>query len=194
ARLYDRALTADEVAASAGTIRTSISDEEVAAALDEATRARRKHLAAELMRLKAEIHSFEGRKAFAVTPQDAHVIRLLVRGNVLQPAEPLAPGGLLGMTASHPSFDLAPDASDADRRRKLAAWIASPDNPTFARTIVNRLWHYHFGRGLVETTNALGCRGGQPSHPDLLDWLAAELIEHRWSLKHVHKLIVTSAT
>jgi Protein of unknown function (DUF1553)/Protein of unknown function (DUF1549)/Concanavalin A-like lectin/glucanases superfamily/Planctomycete cytochrome C len=194
ARLYDRALTAGEVAASAGTIRTSISDEELAAALDEASRARRKQLAAELARLRAEIVSYRDRKAFAVTPQEAPLAHLLLRGNVMQPAEAIAPGGVSAMTSSRPSFDLAPDAADADRRRKLAAWIASPDNPLFARTIVNRLWHYHFGRGLVETPNDLGFSGGQPSHLELVDWLSAELIEHRWSLKHLHKLIITSAT
>jgi hypothetical protein len=89
---------------------------------------------------------------------------------------------------------LPPDASDADRRRKLAEWIASEQNPLLARTIVNRVWHYHFGRGLIDTPNDLGFNGGQPTHRELLDWAACELIERKWSLKELHKLIVTSAT
>jgi hypothetical protein len=194
ARLYDRALSADEVAASAGTIRTFISEEELYAELDAAGRTRRKELVAELARLRSEILRYRDRKAFAVTPQDAPVAHLLVRGNATQPAEPIAPGGVLAIKSSSPDFGLAPSANDADRRRKLAEWIASPNNPLFARTIVNRLWHYHFGRGLVETTSDLGFSGGQPSHPELLDWLSAELIERKWSLKELHKLIVTSAT
>jgi len=72
--------------------------------------------------------------------------------------------------------------------------VTSRDNPLFARVIVNRLWHHHFGVGLVETPSDLGFNGGRPSHPELLDWLAAELVEAGWSLKHVHRLIVDSAT
>ncbi len=194
ARLYGRALTANEIAASASIIPTSVSDEEIDAELDPAGRARRKELAAELARLREVFLSYRNRKAFAVTPQEAPVAHLLVRGNATQPAEPVAAGGVLAMKSSSPDFSLAPDAADADRRRKLVEWIASPQNPLFARTIVNRLWHYHFGRGLVETPNDLGFSGGQPSHPELLDWLAAELIERKWSLKEMHRLIVTSAT
>jgi hypothetical protein len=76
----------------------------------------------------------------------------------------------------------------------LAKWIASAENPLTARVIVNRLWHYHFGRGLVETPSDFGINGAKPTHPELLDWLASELIARGWSLKAVHRLIVTSAT
>jgi hypothetical protein len=76
----------------------------------------------------------------------------------------------------------------------LADWLASPENPLPARVIVNRLWHYHFGTGIVETPSDFGINGGRPSHPELLDWLANELITHGWSLKHIHKLILLSRT
>jgi hypothetical protein len=76
----------------------------------------------------------------------------------------------------------------------LAEWITHPKNPLFARVIVNRLWNYHFGIGLVDTPNDFGFNGGRPSHPELLDWLAAELAENGWRLKQLHRLIVTSAT
>ena len=80
------------------------------------------------------------------------------------------------------------------RRTALANWIASEKNPLTARVIVNRLWHYHFGAGLVATPNDFGFNGGRPSHPQLLDYLASELIDSGWSLKHIHRLIVRSAT
>jgi len=79
-------------------------------------------------------------------------------------------------------------------RLELANWIASPDNPLTARVWVNRLWHYHFGRGLVETPNDFGVKGSPPSHPELLDWLASELIRSGWSTRHIHRLIVGSRT
>ncbi|HUQ72248.1 MAG TPA: DUF1553 domain-containing protein, partial [Planctomycetaceae bacterium] len=78
------------------------------------------------------------------------------------------------------------------RRRALAEWIASRDNPLSARVMVNRLWQWHFGRGLVTSTNNFGLQGDAPTHAALLDWLAAEFIEHGWSLRHIHRLILTS--
>ncbi|HLQ44122.1 MAG TPA: DUF1553 domain-containing protein, partial [Planctomycetaceae bacterium] len=91
-------------------------------------------------------------------------------------------------------FHLPKDASDGDRRQALAAWITDRRNPLLARVMVNRLWQTHFGVGFVETPSDFGFNGGRPSHPELLDWLAAELMDHGWSLKHIHRLIVTSAT
>ncbi len=80
------------------------------------------------------------------------------------------------------------------RRMTLANWIASPDNPLTARVIVNRLWHWHFGQGIVKTPSDFGKLSGGPSHPQLLDWLANYLVEKEWHLKAVHRLIVTSRT
>jgi hypothetical protein len=79
-------------------------------------------------------------------------------------------------------------------RTELADWLTKPDHPLTARVIVNRLWQHHFGRGLVSTPNDFGTRGVPPTHPGLLDWLSTELVRSKWSLKHIHRLIVTSAT
>jgi hypothetical protein len=119
---------------------------------------------------------------------------MLLRGDPLQKGDIIAPGGLAGLKVLSVSFDLEPTAPEGERRKKLAQWITRADNPLFARTIANRVWHYHFGRGLVETPSDLGFNGGLPSHPELLDYLASELIANRWSLKHLHRLILTSAT
>jgi len=194
AALYDRALSAAEVAASAGTINRTVSDEEIVAELNDTTRRRFAELKTEVTRLTSELALYRERQAYAVTPQSAPVMHRLVRGNVEQPAEPIAASGIACLTASGPEFGLSPEASDKDRRVKLAEWIASEKNPLFARTIVNRLWQHHFGRGLVETPSDLGFSGGQASHPELLDFLARELIASRWSLKAIHRLIVTSET
>ncbi|MEO1983170.1 MAG: DUF1553 domain-containing protein, partial [Fuerstiella sp.] len=80
------------------------------------------------------------------------------------------------------------------RRMVLAQWIASPDNPLTARVMVNRLWHWHFGRGIVATPSDFGQLSGGQSHRELLDWLALEFVKGKWSLKDLHRLIVTSAT
>lgn len=92
------------------------------------------------------------------------------------------------------SLDLALDTPERQRRLAFANWIASKDNPLTARVIVNRLWQFHFGTGIVDTPSDFGLNGAPPSHPELLDWLARELMDHRWSLKHIHRLILNSDT
>ena len=78
------------------------------------------------------------------------------------------------------------------RRLALARWIASDENPLTARSIVNRVWQYHFGKGLVKTANNFGAKGSKPTHPELLDWLTADFIAHGWKLKRLHRVIMTS--
>jgi mono/diheme cytochrome c family protein len=118
-------------------------------------------------------------------------VRRLHRGDVTQPKEEIGPGVLAGVGGT---VSIPPGASDPERRLALARWIADPGNPLTARVMVNRLWHYHFGTGLVDTPSDFGKNGGRPSHPELLDFLACELIRQHWSLKSIHRMIVTSAT
>jgi hypothetical protein len=88
---------------------------------------------------------------------------------------------------------IKPTSSTTGRRAALARWLTSTENPLAARVIVNRVWQYHFGHGIVVTSSDFGVRGEPPSHPELLDWLASELIAGGWRLKPLHRLIVTSA-
>src|SRR5439155_15473738 len=94
-------------------------------------------------------------------------------------------------TAYTPLSPVYPKTSSG-RRAALARWITSPENPLTARVAVNHIWAWHFGRPLVETTSNFGRSGKPPTHPELLDWLAAEFVEHGWKPKHLHRLIVTS--
>ncbi len=125
---------------------------------------------------------------FAAEPDDVH---RLYRGDPTQRREVIAPGVL---TASPVSFDAESITSEPQRRLALGHWIVDPANPLTARVIVNRLWQFHFGEGLVSTPSDFGANGQPPSHPELLDWLASELIDHHWSLKHIQRLILTSRT
>ena len=115
--------------------------------------------------------------------------RVLARGNPEQPGDEVMPSFPAVFNVVRPEA-----ASEQDRRLALANWIASPENPLSARVVVNRIWLGHFGQGLVDTPNDFGTGGSRPSHPKLLDWLAAELIRSGWSIKHVHRQILLSET
>ena len=115
----------------------------------------------------------------------------LSRGDPMQPKEEVAPGAL---SAVGTPLALPPDAPEQPRRLKLAEWVTDPANPLTARVIVNRVWHYHFGQGIVNTPSDLGNMGARPTHPELLDWLATELVAQGWRLKPVHRLILLSST
>lgn len=145
----------------------------------------------ELTELRARIAKLsEGETAwigrFDAKPQPTH---RLYRGEPMQPREVVAPDALTVFG----TLGLGVDEPEQKRRLRLAEWIASPQNPLTARVMVNRLWHYTFGIGLVDTPSDFGANGSRPTHPELLDWLADEFVRSGWSTKHLLRLLFTSA-
>ncbi len=130
-----------------------------------------------------------------VTIPTAKPVYRLDRGNIDSPKEEVKPGALSAVTALPARFVLDNPNSDPARRAALADWLANRDNPLTWRSIVNRVWYYHFGRGICDTPSDFGKMGGDPSHPELLDWLAVWFRDDaKGSLKQLHRLIVTSET
>lgn len=129
-----------------------------------------------------------------ITYAEPRVIRVLHRGDLANPRAEVKPGSLSAIAALKPRFEITDSKNEAARRAALADWFADEKNPLTWRSAANRVWQYHFGRGLCDTPSDFGRMGGVPSHPELLDWLAIELREHGGSIKHLHRLICTSET
>ncbi|MGC1276005.1 MAG: DUF1553 domain-containing protein [Planctomycetaceae bacterium] len=136
--------------------------------------------------------TFERQGNFIPTNGNPRPIHLLRRGNVRTPGDAVGPGAIEAIDGLAGRFELPSDHTEGDRRTALADWLAHRGNPLTWRSIVNRIWLYHFGRGLVDTPNDFGRMGESPSHPKLLDWLAVEFRDSGGSIKHLHRLIVTS--
>ena len=119
---------------------------------------------------------------------------LMVRGNPHSPGPVVEPGFPKALGGTTPNIPLAdPKATSAGRRRFLAEWLVSAENPLTARVWVNRIWQHHFGRGIVASSNDFGKYGTPPTHPELLDWLAGELVKQQWRAKPMHRLLLTSS-
>ncbi len=117
----------------------------------------------------------------------------LIRGDPFSKGSRMSPGFVTAATYGDPPTSIPPpDGRTSGRRLALAEWLGSPSNPLTARVIVNRIWHQHFGRGIVATLDNLGKVGERPTHPELLDWLAVEFVNRGWSLKETHRLMMTS--
>jgi mono/diheme cytochrome c family protein len=129
-------------------------------------------------------------KVYAGSFSQAGATHVLVRGDPTRPGPQVQPSGI---EAVGPALSLEVGTPEAVRRARLAQWIAGQHNPLPARVMVNRLWLYHFGRGIVATPSDFGWNGGRPSHPELLDWLAARYRSSGWRLKPIHRMIVLSA-
>jgi hypothetical protein len=120
---------------------------------------------------------------------------LLRRGSYTSPGEEVAPGFLSVLTGTtQPISSQQAGSSTSGRRKALAEWLTRPGHPLTSRVMVNRLWRDHFGRGIVASPSDFGTQGVAPSHPELLDWLATEFVARGWSMKAMHRLMVTSAT
>ncbi|HEX8911082.1 MAG TPA: DUF1549 and DUF1553 domain-containing protein, partial [Humisphaera sp.] len=128
---------------------------------------------------------------FSAAPGPFHTFK---GGDPQKKADPVTPGSLAVLGDLPSKYKLPDDAPESQRRLALAKWIVSPDNPLTARVLANRLWHYHFGTGIVDTPSDFGFMGGRPTHPELLDFLARQLVAGGWRLKPVHRLIVLSQT
>ena len=135
--------------------------------------------------------NFLGRGHLKGQPRDIHI---LDRGDVTQPLDKVAPNPIPGIVPGTDGFKLPSNHTEGDRRVALANWIVDPNNPLTWRSIANRVWQYHFGIGLVETSNDFGQIGEKPSHPELLDWLAVEFRDKGGSMKNLHRLILNSET
>lgn len=197
AQLYDKALTSEEIAASAGVPSApsdTVSDETLVARLSAKQLAERQRLIRLITEVESEQKLLNGGATYAVLPRQPEATHVLSRGNPATPSEEVIPGGIHSVGEFFHDYDLPRDSNEGDRRVKLANWITDPRNPLTGRVMVNRLWHYHFGIGIVDTPNDLGFNGTRPSHPELLDWLASEFADHQGSLKAMHRTIVLSAT
>jgi mono/diheme cytochrome c family protein len=135
--------------------------------------------------------NFKGTGAEGGKPR---VIAVLGRGDVREPRQVVGPGTVPIIDGVPARFALLENAPEGERRAALARWVCDPRNPLTWRSIVNRVWQYHFGRGIVDSANDFGRMGQTPSHPELLDWLATWFRDDGQSLKRLHRLIVTSAT
>ncbi len=134
--------------------------------------------------------------ALCVTEQGATAppTYVLIRGNPKSPSEEVQPAFPEVLSPPPPHIEPPADGLSTGRRLALARWIASPDNPLTARVMANRIWQHHMGRGIVRSASDFGFQGTPPTHPELLDWLAEQFVQHDWRLKPLHRMIMTSAT
>jgi hypothetical protein len=173
--------------------------------LDEETRRQRKELEQQLASVASRLEALPASAlVYAATsdfkpqgsfrpPAGPRSVHLLKRGDVKQPDEVMPPGALACVPQLNFEFEISDPADEAARRAALAKWTTDPRNPLTRRSIVNRVWQYHFGRGIVDTPNDFGRMGSEPTHSELLDWLATWFLENGESLKTLHRLILMSS-
>ncbi|MCH2210996.1 MAG: DUF1553 domain-containing protein [Fuerstiella sp.] len=197
AALYDRALSAEEIAAAASSPTEYVTEKQITEWIPQTQRDVRRELleqARKLTKHRNRLQQLADRKLYTLVPQQGAKMNVLLRGDPYNIGEPVQPSAVAAVRGIDSDFHLAADAPEESRRRQLAAWITDPSNPLFPRIIVNRIWHYHFGTGLVDTPNDFGFNGGRPSHPELLEWLAVHFRDSGFRMKDFHRLLVTSGT
>lgn len=204
ARLYDRALTAAEVES---TYRTPPPGSLVEPTITVGSHSDQKKLVAVwkslsdmlAARARNQAHTVSADRVYAATSTKAGPTFLLARGDVNAPKQEVYAGAVSSIGTLPALFDIPSNATDTDRRKALAAWMTDKRNPLTARVMVNRIWQWHFGTGIVSTPNDFGNTGEPPTNPKLLDWLAATFQSDNrygkaWSIKKMHRLILTSQT
>ncbi len=195
ARLYDKALSTADVAASYKAGPLGISLEQALKGLPADKLRERERLLADLHQQQEYMRGLPSvGPVHAAVPSAPPPTHILTRGDVEQQGEQVSGAGLSVIKVPSPDLGLKFDTPEGSRRLKFAEWLASPEHPLTARVMVNRVWHYHFGRGLVASPSDFGSNGERPSHPELLDYLASEIVARGWSVKKLHKLILLSAT
>jgi hypothetical protein len=156
-------------------------------------RKRFEELRKEKARLEKQLAALgEPPEFYGVVSQSPPVVKVLYRGNPEAPKDEVTPGTLSWVNVLEADLGTN-ETPEHDRRAALARWITNPKNPLTRRVIVNRLWQWHFGQGIVDTPSDFGFGGGTPSHPELLDWLAEELLTQKWSLKAIQRIILNSS-
>ncbi len=130
-------------------------------------------------------------QGIAVTEDAPRDLPVFIRGDHTNKKDEVVPRGFLTVLAG--TVESPPIPTDGSGRLELATWITDPEHPLTARTIVNRVWAWHFGRGIVSTPSNFGLRGGRPTHPEMLDWMARWFVANDWSIKDLHRLIMASA-
>ncbi len=208
ARLYDRALSAKEIATAYQALPANIPLSELAQALPPQQKQEFKRLRTEAERINTELAALEKPlMTYGVISGQPEPTHILLRGDVQSQGELVAPGGIAALRTCTADWGLSPSAPEAKRRINLAEWLTDAHNPLTARVMANRVWQYHFGQGIVGTPNDFGYNGERPSHPALLDWLASAFKSPRmgktsggnpyacdWRLKSLHRLIMLSNT
>lgn len=170
-------------------------DAKLANTLEDGAKARYRELEGELAgfdHLKPpELPVGIGIREFGAEAPKTHILSF---ANYAAPLDEVDPGFLTLLDPQPASYEPALDGRSSGRRTALARWLTRPEHPLTARVMVNRVWHYHFGQGIVRTPSDFGLMGEPPTHPHLLDWLAGEFVRGGWSLKRVHRLIMNSET
>jgi hypothetical protein len=169
-------------------------EKEIAAALNDEEKSEHTKLTGEIDTLKKQKRAFTLGLLMSDAEGQPPLTKVLFQGDYKQEKNPVEPGFISALDPNPAAIHKAPNTHSTHRRFTLAEWIVSPQNPLTSRVLVNRVWQSHFGRGIVATPNDFGLAGARPTHPELLDWLATELVRDGWSLKKLHRLIVTSAT
>lgn len=196
ARLYDTALSPGQVAESYRVGFVDLTLAQLTASLTHAERAEQEKARQALKRLESELTHAAAPSEFtySTNPAQPTPTVVLIRGDVEKRGDIVTPAGLEAISYLKADFGLAPDAPEGARRIALAEWIADSKNALTWRVMANRVWHYHFGKGIVASPNDFGYNGERPTHPELLDWLAYRFVESGGSVKSLHKIIMLSNT